>query len=919
MSERPTVAGSGQPGTTFSPQGPEAETALRESEERFRRVFDEGPLGVAIVDLDARIQRANPRLCQMLGYSEREIIELGIEGITRPEDWEKNRQPVSRLVHGEIKGYCTEKRYLHQDGSVIWAQLTASLMTDIEGKPTAIIALVEDITERKRTEEILRRSQQKMRLHVQQTPLAVIEWDLEHRVTDWNPGAQRIFGYTEKEALGREFSFLVLPAAREHVDHLWNALLAKKGGERSTNENITKDGNTILCEWYNTPLVNADGQIIGIACLVEDITERKRAEADLRVAKEFAESLIASMLDGFSVLDTQGVHSQVNDAFCRMTGFSRDELIGTGLPHPYWPPEHVDNIEESLRRVARGDVEQFELVFMRKNGERFPVIVAPSSVKDEHGTVINYFATIKDITERKRAEAALRASEAKYRRLYQSMRDGFVSVRMDGHLQEFNDAYCQMLGYAPDELHERTYQDLTPSRWQEFEAGIVRDQVLTRGYSDTYEKEYRRKDGTIFPVVLRTYLIRDDRGQPSAMWAIIRDITERKRTEAALKRSHDELERRVEERTAELAQSNESLRAEIQERQRTEKELSQSEAKYKALVESSPDAILMCDLEGRIMFASSRAAEQHACDDARELVGRPATDLVVPEDRDILKENIRRVVQEGLRRNDQYQGLRCDGTTFFSEASAAVIRSARGEPEAFTAVYQDITDRKRAQDALQKERDALRRMLQASDHDREMITFEIHDGVAQRLLGALLQFEAYDRQAEHESEQLKAVFEAGLQALREASAEARSLMNRTRTPVLQKFGIKAALADFIDNISERPHAPEITYRCEVEFRRLAPVIENAIFRVAQEAITNACLHSKSELVRVSLVQDGEEVTLEVQDYGIGFDPATVAPGRFGLDGMRERSRLFGKELQLESTPGQGTRIRATFPVIASDD
>ena len=158
-----------------------------------------------------------------------------------------------------------------------------------------------------------------------------------------------------------------------------------------------------------------------------------------------------------------------------------------------------------------------------------------------------------------------------------------------------------------------------------------------------------------------------------------------------------------------------------------------------------------------------------------------------------------------------------------------------------------------------------------------------------------------------------------LQALREASAEARSLMNRTRTPVLQKFGIKAALADFIDHISERPHAPEVTYRCEVEFRRLAPIIENAIFRVAQEAITNAFLHSTSELVRVSLVQDGEEVTLEVQDYGIGYDPANVATGRFGLDGMRERARSFGKELELDSRPGQGTRIRATFPVIQPDE
>jgi signal transduction histidine kinase len=288
-------------------------------------------------------------------------------------------------------------------------------------------------------------------------------------------------------------------------------------------------------------------------------------------------------------------------------------------------------------------------------------------------------------------------------------------------------------------------------------------------------------------VELRTFLITDDDGRPSSMWAIVRDITERKATEAALVRSREELERRVAERTAELATANRLLKAKIRERHQAERELRQ-------------------------------------------------------------------------------------------------------------------------------ERNALQLMLQASDRDRELITFEIHDGVAQRLLGALMQFEACEAGASFKSAAVRAMFDAGLQGLREASAEARSLMNRTRTPVLQKFGIQAAIADFIDQLGDRPNAPEITYRCEVEFRRLAPNIENAVFRVAQEAITNACLHSASEIVRVSLVQEGDEVTLEVEDHGIGFDPAEVAEGRFGLSGMRERARAFGKSFQIDSVPGRGTRVRATFPV-----
>jgi PAS domain S-box-containing protein len=137
---------------------------------------------------------------------------------------------------------------------------------------------------------------------------------------------------------------------------------------------------------------------------------------------------------------------------------------------------------------------------------------------------------------RRRADQALRASEEKYRELHQSMRDAFVAVDLTGRIHDFNAPYQEMLGYSAEELRRLSYMDLTPERWHEMEAGIVRDQVLTRGYSDVYEKEYRRKDGTKFPVELRTFLIRDQSGQPTAMWAIVRDLTERKQTKKALGR-----------------------------------------------------------------------------------------------------------------------------------------------------------------------------------------------------------------------------------------------------------------------------------------------------------------------------------------------------------------------------------------------
>ena len=139
-----------------------------------------------------------------------------------------------------------------------------------------------------------------------------------------------------------------------------------------------------------------------------------------------------------------------------------------------------------------------------------------------------------DITERKQAEEARRQSEERYRSLHETLRDAFVQVDMDGRILDFNDAYVQMLGYSPEEIRTMTYQERAPEKWHVAEDVIVREQIIARGYSDVYQKEYRRKDGTIIPVELRTILARDADGRPASMWTIARDITESKRAKETL-------------------------------------------------------------------------------------------------------------------------------------------------------------------------------------------------------------------------------------------------------------------------------------------------------------------------------------------------------------------------------------------------
>ncbi|MRR38041.1 response regulator, partial [bacterium] len=156
----------------------------------------------------------------------------------------------------------------------------------------------------------------------------------------------------------------------------------------------------------------------------------------------------------------------------------------------------------------------------------------------------------REIVRRKESEDALKASELKYRHLYDSMMDGYAVTDMGGRIREYNGSFLEMLGYGPEEIAGLTYIDLTPAKWHAFEAAVMEKQVMPQGYSEIYEKEYRRKDGSVFPVELRTYLLRDENGNPAGLWAVIRDISHRRK---------DEEEKKILEEQLTQAQKMESI------------------------------------------------------------------------------------------------------------------------------------------------------------------------------------------------------------------------------------------------------------------------------------------------------------------------------------------------------------------------
>ncbi len=406
-----------------------------------------------------------------------------------------------------------------------------------------------------------------------------------------------------------------------------------------------------------------------------------------------------------------------------------------------------------------------------------------------------------------------------------------------------------------------------------------------------------------------------DQGELEAIEGFSTDITARKQAEAALRRMYAELEERVKERTATLHATNSRLHQEIEERRRTLDALRDSEARYRALIDSSPDSVAVLDLAGKIIFASLQAAAQHGVDRPEDLVGTEALDWIAAEDRARFQANVRRLLDEGILRDTQYQVVRQGGKTFAAEISSAVIRDAAGNPAALIGVYRDITERKRSEEKLRRKQRALRRMVMAGDHERRLLTYELHDGAAQQLMAAMLQLQAVQRSAPGQPEAAATGYREVMDTLRQASAELRMVMSRLRTPVLDKFGLPEAIEDIAAQLREQRGAPDIDYQHAVQFRRLEATLENSLFRIAQEALTNACRHSRSDKVRVRLMQAENFVTLEVRDWGTGFDRKTMARNRFGLEGIRERARLLGGKLRIISQLGEGTIVRVTFPVV----
>lgn len=256
--------------------------------------------------------------------------------------------------------------------------------------------------------------------------------------------------------------------------------------------------------------------------IIMDISERKRIEASMREKSQLLdlsqEAIIVRDMDGTIRFWNRGAENMYGYTAAEACGKLSHELLATAFPLP------LETIDEQIRHTGHW---QGQLVHTTRDGA--PVSISSRWVlgRNEIGDGDFIMEINTDETQRIHAEAELRRSESKYRGLHESMMDGYGFCDMDGTIRECNETFRRMLDYSDAELKEISYRTLTPEKWHSMEERIIREQVLVRGYSDVYEKEYFCRDGTTLPVELRTTLFRDEEGRAAGMWAIIRDISDR--------------------------------------------------------------------------------------------------------------------------------------------------------------------------------------------------------------------------------------------------------------------------------------------------------------------------------------------------------------------------------------------------------
>jgi PAS domain S-box-containing protein len=879
---------------------------LRQSEARFRSLYEHAAVGIVQVAPDGRLLMVNPALCRMLGYSESELLSKRFVDITHPDDREREATLLEAMFRGDLVFWEIEERYLHRDGSPVWVSLTSSVVKDGDGQPLYRILIIQDIGERKRAEEALRIGEQRLAAVIDNAMDAIITIDENQRVVLFNAAAEKIFGCPASEVLGKPLDrFLPERFRAIHPSHI-RTFGATGKSARSMHAPATLYGQRANGEEFPFEATISQASIAGqelYTVILRDVTQREQAE---ELARLYAQS---QEMDQLKTEFFANISHELRTPLALILGPVRKRLAAGGMGEA--ERRDLELVERNAGTLLRHvndllDLSKLDAGRMKADYEatdlaRLGRLVASNfeSLAKERG--LRYLI---DIPSSLPAQVDPRKIE---RVLLNLLSNAFKftpaggSVRLAIH-QETDRAVVEVedsgIGIPPH-MREAVFE-----RFRQIEGGSNRKfggtglglsiakQLVTLHGGSIAIGEAGNGGGSLFRVELPLVAPAGSKVQEPAE-AFDQGTTRQVVEELAVRNAAWPPSRAAGAASAPLVlvvEDNSDMNAFISETlsasYRTVAAFDGQEGLNKAL-ELRPDLIL-CDVMMPGMSGDQLVRELRK---RQELDDVPIVLLTAKADDRLLVQLLKEGAQDYLQK------------PFAAEQLLAKMERL-------------IADRRRVAEELERLQKLSGHLLEEDDHERRQIAHDLHENTAQ-YLAALGMNLALARDTDVTSPKVQRILTEGLSLLELCMSDIHTMSYALHPSLLDHFGLGPAIDWHVKSFVQSSGI-EVSVEVPADFGRLPAESELALFRIMQEALANV-RHSGSKKARVRVFRDALEVGLEVSDEGGGMLPPEGQTPEYsmhgiGIEGMRERAKNLGGRLEIDSGPN-GTKVRAMLPFV----
>ncbi|KKG16894.1 hypothetical protein EO98_02990 [Methanosarcina sp. 2.H.T.1A.6] len=643
-------------------------------------VFEQFPIGIALVGIGGKWIKVNSTLCGILGYSEAELLELNFQSLTHPEDLDLDLCHFNEIINNSAGAYQTEKRYIRKEGTPIWTRVSTFMIRTHENRPLYSVSHIENIDEKKKAVLALKESQEQLKAIFENASECIAIIEPNGCFLDLNKMTCEILGYSRDEMLKMKPHDIVAPES---------ACQLATGFEELTEKHVTldltvtrKDGTPLQVE-LKMQLIDY-GEKKAILMVALDMTKCKKAEEALLNQVQFLKTLLDTIPAPVFYKDRDERYQGCNGLFAsKILGLPVEKIIGRTVDEfVHEIPKNLASIyrEKDLKLLENGKTQYYEEEVLCANGELRNFLFNKAVYRDISGKATGIVGVMLDITERKQAEEALRESENKLRIIFENISDGIALHDIEGRFFEVNQVACEQSGYSRREMLQITPEVLVRSKRIFFEH---LEEIYLKG-SAIFEVNYMRQDGAVIPLEINSRIIEYE--GHLALLSVSRDITERKQVEKDLLNYARQLEH-----------SN-KLKEEME-----------------RIINNSPVIVFLWKYEEGwpIEFVSENITRfGYEIEDLTSTSKKIFySDIVYPEDREKVGDDVVRNVEAGCDvYTSEYRIFTKSGEVRWVDERTFIQRDGKGEIH-LQGIILDITERKQAEKALEEKVQFLKILL----------------------------------------------------------------------------------------------------------------------------------------------------------------------------------------------------------------